>query len=297
MGDVCDPRGTCADEDKRFNENTTNPDANKFCPNRNPFVEFAGFKWWTNFHWSVESGPYVYGEGGLFQTVFDPCLVTVTNNMLKLAIGPPKKWDGVCPPPPDPKKQFDYNVWRTSEVCTAEKLGYGRYLVTASNNQGNWAWMDKKAVFGAFTYQNFGEDPNIEPNCHRELDALEVLRTDPDDGKNAQFTIQPYSKIPDGKAMHRFAIPGELYVTIVMDWYRENNANNVVYNLYYGDFDLDHLPSSPDQHWWPNAEGLYKYVPKPDCQRFHLNLWLWFGQAPTDQYVSVTIKRFQFRPR
>lgn len=290
--DPCVPYGTCDQEDKRFKENTTNADANKFCPGKNPFVSFAGYTWWTNFHWSLENGPY---EGGQFKTIFDPCLVEVFDNQLKLSIGPPRKAN-VLPCPPH---QEDYNVWRTSEVCTAKKLGYGRYLVTARCSPGNWATFDRRAVFGVFTYQYYGE-PTVEANCHRELDALEII-SDPnhDDGNNAQFTLQPYDRIPDGKAMHRFKIPEtpQGWVTIVMDWYWENGANNVVFNLYYGDFDLNDLPAKSNQNWWPNAEGLYKYVPKPACQRFHMNFWLWDGKPPVPTDLSVIVKRFQFVAR
>jgi hypothetical protein len=38
-----------------------NPEAIQCCPNNNPLIDFAGYKWWTNFHWSKESGPYVWG--------------------------------------------------------------------------------------------------------------------------------------------------------------------------------------------------------------------------------------------
>jgi hypothetical protein len=310
MGDPCEPYGTCDQEDKRFKDNTTNSDANKFCPGKNPFVSFAGYTWWTNFHWSKEYGPYVYGDGGTYSTVFDPCLVSVVDNLLILRIGPPQNWNGTCPPGPNENNQFDYTAWRTSEVCTVDKLGYGRYIVTARCAPGNWSTLDKQAVFGVFTYQYYGEDPNVEPNCHRELDALEVMHDlNHDDGNNAQFTIQPYQEIkPDGKAMHRFKIPPtpDGWVTIVMDWYWDDTAkkNVVEYYLYYGDFNKDNLPVDKDkhpvkwnEHWSPNDDGLDKYVPKPACQRFHMNLWLWFGKPPATTDLSVLVKRFQFVAR
>src|ERR1700741_538734 len=57
-----------------------NPEAIQCCPNNNPLIDFAGYQWWTNFHWSQASGPYVWGVDDptepLFGTVFDPSLIT-----------------------------------------------------------------------------------------------------------------------------------------------------------------------------------------------------------------------------
>jgi hypothetical protein len=53
-------------------------------PNNNPLIGFAGHKWWTNFHWSKESGPYVWGGNNPNEpemgTVFDPYLATLYKN-------------------------------------------------------------------------------------------------------------------------------------------------------------------------------------------------------------------------
>jgi hypothetical protein len=281
--DPCIPYGTCDQEDSRYNDNTTNPEANKYCPDNDPFVEFGGFKWWTNYHWSKESGTYVWEP---FKSIFDPYLFDGPKKKDKLILQ-------ILPPKPD---QEDQTVWRTSEVCTAEKLGYGTYLVTAHCHEASLYFLDKNAVFGAFTYQYYGENPNDEPNCHRELDALEVISAG--DDNNAQFTIQPYDKIGP-TAMHRFSIPANQYhVTIVMLWWPDpfHNKPQVQYSLYLGDYDLDHLPSRRDAFWSPNDANLGKYVPNPGCQRFHLNLWLMHGLAPKKPQ-TVTVSRFQFRPR
>jgi hypothetical protein len=35
-------------------KNMQNSDANSYCPNGNPVLEFAGRQWWINYHWSPE---------------------------------------------------------------------------------------------------------------------------------------------------------------------------------------------------------------------------------------------------
>jgi hypothetical protein len=292
---LCEPYGTCGDEQKRFNDNTINPEANQCCPNNNPFVDFAGFKWWTNYHWSKETGLYVWEP---FKTFFDPTLVSVNENGLRLSIGKPQ----------DRQNCTNLDTWRTAEVCTADKLGFGKYLFTANSSEASLGLLDPHVIFGAFTYQYYGDAQ--EPNCHRELDLLEVIAPHPDpdnnpckvvsDGNNAQFTIQPYLKLWP-KAAYRFFIPHNVFkVTAVMDWRKGTSGRRaeVTYALYYGDYTLDNLPPSPAVSWSPGDDpSLSDYVPVPGCQRFHLNLWLMHGCAPNNgKESSVTISRFQFRP-
>ena len=53
-------------------KNMQNSDANSYCPNGNPVLEFAGREWWINYHWSPESGIYA---GGDFDSIFDPKII------------------------------------------------------------------------------------------------------------------------------------------------------------------------------------------------------------------------------
>ena len=74
-----------------------NPEAIDCCPNNDPLIDFAGHKWWTNYHWSRQAGPYVWGVNnsneGLFGTVFDPYLATfVYKRQIQLAIEPPLQY-------------------------------------------------------------------------------------------------------------------------------------------------------------------------------------------------------------
>ena len=39
-------------------KNMQNTEANKYCPNGNPVLEFAGRQWWINYHWSLKDGIY-----------------------------------------------------------------------------------------------------------------------------------------------------------------------------------------------------------------------------------------------
>ena len=141
MADPCEPYGACADEESRFNENTKEgAKANFCCPANDPFVNFAGFKWWINYHWSIQSGLWADGP---FKTFFDPTLVTVDGNGLRLSIGKPK----------DRANCTNLDAWRTAEVCTADPLGFGKYLFTASCSEASLGLLDPHVTFGAFTYQ------------------------------------------------------------------------------------------------------------------------------------------------
>ena len=78
-----------------------NPEAINCCPNNDPLIDFAGHKWWTNYHWSKQDGPYVWGGNNpnepLFGTVVDLYLATIVyKRQIPLAIEPPnntyKSW-------------------------------------------------------------------------------------------------------------------------------------------------------------------------------------------------------------
>jgi len=268
------------DNDDHFNNNTKNPDANSYCPNNNPFLSFGGRQWWINYHWSQQTGTYADEP---FKSIFDPKIIEKVGDAVRLWIRRPTQSN---------------QPWRTSELVLANKLGWGRYLVTARvDGGGSFSDLDPNAVFGAFTYQYSEAPPSNGPNIHREIDALEVLRGG---NSNAQFTLQPYD-YSNPHPWNPFTIPPNTpVITIVLDWVLEGGVERGAYfALFLGDYSLDTLPpiQSGFQFWAPGHKGFAKLIPDhtdTSCERFHINLWLMHGAAPAREQ-SVLLTRFQYK--
>ncbi|NYT77913.1 hypothetical protein H0A71_12975 [Alcaligenaceae bacterium] len=270
------------DDDSYFQpSNTNNPKATLYCPGGNPFITFAGRNWWINYHWTDGQGTYAYEP---FKSIFDPKIIQQTARGIQLQILPN---DG-----------NDKSVWRTSELVLMDKLGYGKYLITAEADAGSFSDLDANAIFGAFLYQYSEAPPTNGPNTHREIDFLEVLRSGVG---NAQFTLQPYDSNPH--PVNFFKIPpGTKAITIVNHWYVDPGFTVVSYfACYAGDWSLANLPPKQNMiaEWMPsNIPGVKPLIPdhtNTSCERLHLNLWLMHG-APPARPQSVTITRFEFAP-
>ncbi len=74
-------------------KNMQNSEANSYCPDGNPVLEFAGRQWWINYHWSQESGIYA---GGQFDSIFDPKIIERTSDGVRLWIKPPGQYRQVA---------------------------------------------------------------------------------------------------------------------------------------------------------------------------------------------------------
>ena len=135
------------DNENDFNNNLRNPAALAFCPNNNPLITFAGHDWWINYHWSKETGPYVWGGTDPkvpdFDTIFDPKIIEPGPDSVRL-------WTRR----PDPIR-FPHGkpVWRTSEIVLVDKMKYGHYLVTARADNGSFSDFDPQTVLGMFSFQ------------------------------------------------------------------------------------------------------------------------------------------------
>src|SRR5882757_8585417 len=92
------------------------------------FVTFAGRQWWINYHWTRKQGTYAYEP---FKSIFDPKIIQRTAAGIQLQILPGD----------------DPAVWRTSELVLMEKLGYGKYLITAQADRGSFSDLDANAIF------------------------------------------------------------------------------------------------------------------------------------------------------
>jgi hypothetical protein len=120
------------DDDSHIN-NMKKSEANRYCPNNNPVIDFAGYKWWINYHWDPSTGTYADEP---FKSIFDPKIIEKVSDGVRLWIR-------------RPTKQGD--AWRTSElvlVGTERHEGnisaaYGTRLVTARADGGSFAKLDK----------------------------------------------------------------------------------------------------------------------------------------------------------
>ena len=260
------------------------PEAIECCPNNNPLIDFAGHKWWTNYHWSKETGPFVWGGDNknepVFGTVFDPYLATVVKpgeQGISLEIQPPNE---------------KYTSWRTSEVVLMDNLGYGRYLVRAGTFMENgFAGLDSNVVFGAFTYQYTPAPSSQGPNVQREIDALEILfRGNPGD---AQFMLQPWDNRPPGLY---FNIPqGIDAITVTLDWYLDASEQKVAkFAVYEGSYTFNDLPQALAQLDATNS-AFKDLIPSHGWERFHFNLWLMHGKPPQGRQ-EVIITGFEYLP-
>ncbi|MGO9571343.1 MAG: hypothetical protein ACLP5H_27780 [Desulfomonilaceae bacterium] len=257
------------------------PDGSVCDDQQNCLVNFAGYSWWTNYMFNLEGqnkGYYFKGQQ------WDPRLVYADNNGLHLQM---KKTTL-----PNANEQ-----WSSTEVVLYGDgsgpvvQGYGLYLVAVSTKESFDALGRANCTFGAFTYQ-FNSDSS-ETNTYHELDMIETgcLGQQCADS-NAQFTIQPWDAWKFN--VHRITIKKDVRdITVVMEWRGDQNA--VTFKVYYGIYDLDHLPSSPDIFWKTNQEQQWRFIPKSDCQPIHLNLWRGDpGKEPPGEQ-EVIIKKFQYR--
>lgn len=277
------------------------PGGGKFCNPSNCLVDFAGYKWWTLYHYDPVNGYYY--NGGL-KTIFAPQNVSVDSEGLHLRI---TKQD-LDPDGPDGKK------WSGAEAVavqnsdgTQANLGFGTYLVSMKvKSAPSWSELDPNVALGLFTYQKDKSGDEINP--YREIDLAEISRWgDPCSAKpevcamggNAQFALQIYDYPP--LSVHRYTIADNVdEITLVMEWTAAHQP--VTFKQYNGLFTLETLPPTPD-NVFTSTEDQNPFVPDSDCQRFHMNFWMGnFGKTVKGlnpgpkESQEVVITNFQHQP-
>ncbi len=285
------------------------PDGGKFCLTDNCLIDFAGYKWWTLYHYDPDQG--FYYNGGL-QTIFAPQNVSVDSEGLHLRIAKNDLGGG--------------RVWTGSEAVavqnsdgTQASLGFGTYLVSMKvKTASSWSEMDRNVALGLFTFQK--DKTGTENNPYREIDLAEVSRWGNPPGTsrdqcnlspkrlcdgNAQFAIQLWNKIDrnDPPNVHRYTIADAVdEITLVMEWKAANQS--VTFRQYNGRFTLETLPASLD-NVFTTTEDQNPFIPDSDCQRFHMNFWMGnFAMAvnnlnpgpSNDNPQDVVITNFQYQP-
>jgi hypothetical protein len=129
-------------------------------------------------------------------------------------------------------------------------------------------------------------------NRHRELDMLEASRFGTQYNKtNAQFTLQPYAKLPAN--VHRITLTDQGQITLVMQWTAPEQP--VTFSEYNGTYTLGDLPMTPNISWTTSASTQDQFIPNSYHQTFHLNLWQAFWEG-VPQPTSVVVTNFQYQP-
>ena len=284
---------------------TSAPKGGVFCNTSNCLVDFAGYKWWTQYHFDPDNGWYY--NGGL-QTTFAPQNVSVDSEGLHLKITKQDLGGG--------------SGWTGSEAVAVQNsdgsqanLGFGSYLVSMKvKSAPSWSQLDPNVALGLFTYQK--DNTGDENNPYREIDLAEVSRWGNPPGTpieqcksspkslcdgNAQFALQIWNKSPLN--VHRYTIADNTdEITLVMEWTAAHQQ--VTFKQYNGRFTLETLPASPDNVFTTTADQ-NPFIPDSDCQRFHMNFWMGnFGNAvkglnpgPSNgQSQDVVITNFQYQP-
>lgn len=278
---------------------------NKFCTNEDCLIDFAGYRWWTNYHFIGRDKGYYWSE---YQgQAFSPRLGFIGNDgYLHLQV---KKEDLGGGP-----------EWMAGEVVAVYKqggktpagMGYGTYLVTAKMISGSpdFGSLDRNVALGLFTYQQQREDALANP--YRELDLAEISKWGAPPNSNvldprllvgnAQFAVQLWDKNPAN--VQRYTINNVKEATWVMVW--SGGGQPVKFMQFDGAYNINNFPQyDAAQNKYTTTAAQNNFIPSDGCQRFHMNLWMGnYGSAeqinkhhpgPSNgQTHDVAITNFQY---
>jgi hypothetical protein len=227
-------------------------------------IDFAGKKW------GVKHAPLPVGPGGNY-FANDAQNVWTDGNGLHLTI---KNRDG---------------QWRSSEVVLLEPDGYGTYSFQTNTRNDI---MDANAVFGAYTWDEFGDEGRIAGAPYREIDFEDSRWGNAADPLNTQAVIQPWGVTGN---RHRYSLPNlstNADLTRFFTWEPDkirfvgsqghNTPGNVPPASVFDDWTYTHDPAN--NHLVP-AEGR---------EEFRFNLWLMQNTPATGQNVEVVVNDFSF---
>lgn len=170
------------------------------------------------------------------------------------------------------------NQWQCAEIVSARTFGYGNYRFELGSRVDN---LDTNIVLGLFTWS---DDPAY---ADREMD-VECSRGFVADTNNTQFTVQPYNL---SGHYSRYRVPtGLADSTHLFNW----QSNSITFQAQSGSYSPNPQPTNIIGNWtFTDASA----VPQTGDENVRINLWLLFGNPPTDgQEVELVIKSFQFVP-
>ncbi len=169
------------------------------------------------------------------------------------------------------------NQWQCAEIISARTFGYGSNRFELISRVDN---LDPNVVLGLFTWS---DDPAY---TNREMDIECSRWGNAADINNAQYVVQPFNS--NGHLV-RFAAPlGETNSTHSFTW----ESNRVRFQSLRGSYSPAPNPTNIIANWNYNS-----IVPRTGDENVRMNLWLFQGNAPTDnKEVEVVLKSFEFVP-
>jgi hypothetical protein len=170
--------------------------------------------------------------------------------------------------------------WFCTEVINSRSLGYGSYVFTLQTRVDR---LDENIILGMFTWDTDAPEYN-----YREID-FEFGKWQKAENENSQFVIQPWTN--EGNT-HRYDI---LYegttetTTHVMNW----QPDGIHFQSYYGGYS-ENPPAQNKIHSWTYTG---RDNPPPGGENIRINLWLVWGEIPTDgKDLEIIIEDFKFIP-
>lgn len=181
--------------------------------------------------------------------------------------------------------------WYSTEVILNENLGHGTYLFQTTSRQD---LLDDNAVFGAFTWDDHGDDKRIPTYPNREID-FEDSRWGEEGGPNSQIVVQP-GNVPGNH--FQFHLP-DLSKAATLTRYFTWRPSTVDFVSLHGKYAPDTFPKEAviHQHTYVENEAKQNILPRPGRENFRFNLWLYQSPEPkSGEPVEVVISDFQFLP-
>ena len=225
-------------------------------------LEFAGYTW------AVKEAVLPVGPG-LNRFSSDETDVWVDDEGLHLTIS------------------YHDSQWWSTEVVLLDSLGYGTYSIqTDSRND----ILDANAVFGAFTWDAYGDDEAIPDWPYREIDIEDSRWGEPTSTLNSQFVVQPWE--PAG---HRYRyelsdLDADSSLTRLFNW----QPSQIEFVTLEGYYSPDDYPTGAvfDQWTYSHDPGSGLVVPEAGREQFRLNLWLYGDEPIEGETVEVVIRDF-----
>lgn len=185
--------------------------------------------------------------------------------------------------------------WYSTEVVLTENLGYGTYYFRTNSEVED---LNANATLGAFTWDNFGDDPRITAWRSREIDFEDSRWGNPGEPTTSQTVIQPYD-VPGN--LDRYTIPdlaGNPALTRAFTWapgridWITARGNHSPQEVSAGS-----IPAGDviDQRTYLD-NGAQHLVPDAGRENFRFNLWLNQSAPAGNQPVDVVITDFVFIP-
>jgi len=171
--------------------------------------------------------------------------------------------------------------WFCTEIINSKSLGYGSYIFTIKSRVDK---LDQNTILGMFTWDSYAPEHN-----YREID-FEFGKWQKPGNKNSQFVIQPWNT--EGNT-YRYDIKYDIFTettTHIMTW----TPKGIYFKSYYGQYSKNPSVKNMIQTW----EYTGKDNPPPGGENIRINLWLVWGEYPTDgKNVEVVIEDFKYIPK